>query len=560
MAEGCWPTPVITIYIDRFSKILGRETSVEELTRFIPWLGVDIEDAGKDYVKIEYNPNRPDFGTPVGIARSYLGVLGERKGIIRYNINKSNLKIIVDESVKTIRPYIMGAVVKDLDLDEDILNEIIEFQEDLHMGIGRRRRKVAIGLHNFKPIKFPIKYTTVDETFSFIPLGFDDEATIREILEYHPKGREYGYILSGFNRYPIILDSENKVLSFPPIINGIYTEIKPGDKDIFIDVTGIDLDILSKTLNLLVTTFSDYGGRLYSVYIHDAGKVLETPMLDYKEKDVKLSEINKLLGLKLTLENAIEALKASRFEALYEKANDVIKVIIPPYRIDILHPVDLIEEVAIGYGFWKIEPQMPKLYTTGKLVDKNKFEDKIANLLVGFGFQEVTNPVLTNPEEQYDKMMLKRATYIEVKSPKSKLYRSIRSWIVPSLMKNLYKSKSAEYPQKIFEIGPVVYLKGNRIIEETHLAAAIISADTGYSEIKSILDSFLHLLEISKYNIRKTKHKSFIPGRVGKIFLDDNSSGLIGEIHPQVLNNFQLTFPVTVFELNIDNVFIMNRN
>ena len=543
---------MITIYTDRFSEILDKKVSVEELSQFIPWLGVDIEDVGDNYIKIEYNPSRPDFGTPIGIARNYLGVKGDEKGIIRYSVKDSNLKVITDNSVKKVRPYIIGAIIKNLELDEDILNEIIEFQEDLHMGIGRRRRKMAIGLHNLDVIRFPVKYTTVEEDFSFIPLGFDDEVTVKEILKYHPKGKEYGYILSGFKKYPMIIDDENKVLSFPPVINGIYTEIKPGDKNIFIDVTGTEPEILSKTLNLLVTTFSDYGGDIYSIYIVDGKKIFKTPTLEYKELTVKLDDVNKLLGLNLTPEEIVDALRASRFEAFYKKTGNIIRGIIPPYRVDILHPVDLIEEVALGYGFWRINPQIPRLYTVGSLMKKSKIEDEIADLIAGFGFQEVINSVLTNPEEQYDQMMIARPEYIEIKAPKSKLYRSIRTWIIPILMKNFYRSKRSEYPQKIFEIGPTVYLKSNKIIEEMHLAVAIISSDTGYSEIKSVLDSLLDSLEIRNYTIKKISHKSFIPGRVGEIFINEQSLGIIGEIHPHVLNNFQLTFPVTTFEVNLD--------
>ena len=548
---------MITIYTERFSKILDRKVSVDDLSRFIPWLGVDIEDIGENYIKIEYNPNRPDFGTPIGIARNYLGIKGDEKGIIKYSIKDSNLEVVVNNSVKKVRPYIMGAIIKNLELDEDILNEIIGFQEDLHMGIGRRRRKMAIGLHNLDVIKFPVKYTTVEEDFSFIPLGFDEKATVKEILKYHPKGREYGYILSGFREYPIIIDDEDKVLSFPPVINGVYTEIKPGDKNIFIDVTGTEPEILSKTLNLLVTTFSDYGGDVYSVYIVDGKKIFKTPILEYKELTVKLDDVNRLLGLSLTPEETVDALRSSRFEAFYEKTDNIIRGIIPPYRVDILHPVDLIEEVALGYGFWKINPQMPRLYTIGSLIEKNKFENEVADLMVGFGFQEVMNSVLTNPEEQYDQMMIARPEYIEIKAPKSKLYRSIRTWMIPILMKNFYKSKRSEYPQKIFEIGPIIYLKNNKIVEEIHLAVAIISSDTGYSEIKSVFDSLLNPLEIRGYTIKKISHKSFIPGRVGEIFINSKSLGIIGEIHPQVLNKFQLMFPVTIFEVNLDTIFMM---
>lgn len=554
MVERCWPTPVVTIYTDRFSKILGRRVTVDELSQYIPWLGMDIEDIGYDYIKVEYNPNRPDFGTPVGIARSYQGIMGERRGIIKYNIRDSGLQIKMDQSVKRVRPYILGCIIKNIELDDDTLNEIIEFQEDLHMGIGRGRKKMAIGLHNLNAIKFPVRYTVVNGDFRFIPLGFEEEAAIKDILKQHPKGREYGYILSGFKEYPIILDDENKVLSFPPIINGVYTELKPGDRNIFIDVTGTDLETISNTLVLLATTFSDYGGEVYKVKVIDGENVIESPTLEYREVPIEFDEINKLLGLKLTLRDAVEALKSSRFDALYD-GGGVIRGVIPPYRIDILHPVDLVEEVALGYGFWRIEPESPKLYTIGKLREEGKIEDNVIDIMVGFGFQEVINSILTNPEEQYDKMMVNRPEFIEVKLSKSKLYRSIRTWLIPILLKNLYRSKSAEYPQKIFELGPVAYIENNKVIETTDLAAAIISSDTGYFEIKSLFDSLMKILELDNYILREGLHKSFIPGRVGEIFLNNILLGIIGEIHPQVLDNYQLTYPTVAFEINLEKIY-----
>ena len=550
---------MVTIYQRRFEEILGRKISVKEMEEYLPWLGLDIEEIGEDFVKIEYNPNRPDFGTPVGIARYYKGIRGEETGLIRYSVKKGRYRVYVDPGVAEVRPFIVGAVVKGLDLDEEKLNEIIEFQEDLHNGIGRKRRKVAIGLHNLDAVKFPVTYKTVDSGFSFIPLEFEEEVTIKEILEHHPKGREYGHILSGKDKYPIIIDKEGIVLSFPPIINGIYTALAPGVRDIFIDVTGTDLETISKTLDILVTTLADYGGELYSVEIVHGKKTFETPKLGYREISIGHKKIIDLLGLTLSPEEVIKALEASRFTAFYDREKKNVTVVVPPYRVDILHPVDLVEEVAIGYGFWRIQPEMPSLYTIGNASLKEKVRDKIIDLMVGFGFQEAINPVLTNPEEQYVKMEIKPDDYIEVKAPKSMLYRILRTWVIPSLLTNLYRSKSAEYPQYLFEIGPVVMVKKNKVIEKEKMAVVIISSETGYSEIKSIFDSMMRTVGIDNYEISETEHPSFISGRVGRVYIGKLEFGLIGEIHPKVLSNFQLTLPVTAFEIDFDYIFEVVR-
>lgn len=554
--------PVITLYLDRFSKILGRATSIDEMHNWLPWLGLDIEEIGEDYVKVEYNPNRPDFGTPVGIAKAFEGLLRWKTGLTKYEMEDSNLELFVDSSVKEVRPYIVGGIIKGININADVLNELIEFQEDLHMGIGRKRRKVAIGLHNLDKIKFPIRYTTVNKSFSFIPLEFDRKTTIEEILKSHSKGKEYGHILAGSDKYPIILDSENKVLSFPPVINGVYTVLTSEAKNIFIDVTGTDLKTILRTLTLLVTTLADYGGKIYSIKIirADHKDTFITPILDYKKIVIEPGYINKLLGLDMSIEEILDALKASRYSVTFDEENGLIKCIIPPYRIDILHKVDIIEDVALGYGLWKIKPSKLSVASIGSKLDKEKLLDRIANLMIGFGFQEVINPILTNPEDQYDKMRVPRPEYAEVKSPKSLSYRSLRTWIVPSLLINLYRSKGSEYPQKIFEIGDVVVVWENKIIEKKVLSVAMIGTDIGYAYIKSIFDSFISAVGNISYDIIEEEHPSFISGRVGMIKISDIKTGFIGELHPQVISNFQLNLPIAVFEIDLEPIYKVLKN
>jgi phenylalanyl-tRNA synthetase beta chain len=545
--------PVLTIYRDRFKEIIGREVTIEEMHKWLPWLGVDVEEVGKEYIKIEYNPNRPDYGTPVGIGRAYKGLLNEETGLIKYKLRKSNKKIYVDDKVKRVRPFIMGAIVRGISLNDETLKEIIEFQEDLHNGIGRKRKKIAIGLHNLDVIRFPVRYTVVDETFRFIPLEAEEEMTIKEILLYHPKGKEYGHILSKYNIYPIILDDENKVLSFPPIINGIYTEVTTDVKNIFIDVTGLDKETVKNTLNLIVTTLADYGGRIESIEIVEKDNIFTSPILEYRKVYVRPSYVNSLLGLKLSVNEIIRSLEACRISAKHDKEKNIIVCKIPPYRVDILHEIDLVEEVAIGHGLWKLKPTQPTTPTIGKLIDRDKLIDKIIDLMIGYGFQEVINPIMTNPEDQYDKMLVERPSYIEVEEPKSLKYISLRTWILPCLLINLYRSKDTEYPQKIFEIGKTILVEKGIIKEKIKFSVVIAGLDSNYALIKATFDSIMEKLGIREYKIVKSEHPSFIPGRVGEIHIKKKHNiGIIGEIHPQVLENFQLLMPVVAFEITIN--------
>ena len=542
--------PVINLDIDRFRRLAGIDITVDELAEKIPWIGVDIEDVGDTYVKIEYNPNRPDLGSPVGIIKAFKGIYEYDTGLIEYNINRIYGELRVEPSVKDIRPYIVGAVVTDIPMDEETLIDIINLQEDLHNGLGRKRRRVSIGIHNLDVLKFPITYLGVDGSFKFIPLNMNSEMSIEEILKYHPTGIEYAHLVEGFKRYPLLKDSEGNVLSFPPIINGEYTRVTESTRNLFLDITATDLDRAIQVLNILVTTLADYGGKIYAVEVIYPDSKMITPDLTPREIHVKKDELvdytNRMLGLDLDFDSIKKALEKARFRCVTD--DGTAKISIPPYRVDIMHLIDIVEEIAIGYGFWKFEPTLPTTYSMGKISEKSKVLECIADLMVGHGMTEIMTFILTNPEDQFEKMNLNSKKYIEVEKPKSREHRILRTWILPQLLKSLYLSKKEPYPHRLFEIGHV--FEGYDTKGKIHLAAVISHSKVGYSEIKSVLDNLLYSMRIN-YKVEKANHPSFIEGRVGKISIDNVEAGLIGEIHPAVLTNFGLELPVAAFELDL---------
>lgn len=543
--------PVIKLRYDRIKRFVDDDP--ETIVEWIPWIGVDIEEVTDEYVKIEYNPNRPDFGSLPGIMRAYMGIRRYEIGLIEYKTmeNSDEFEIIVDNNIKKIRPYIAALVAKDIFIDDDLLTELIEFQEDLHSGIGRKRRKISIGIHNLDVIKFPVKYKAMSKEFKFIPLEMDREMSIEEILKEHPKGLEYGYILSSYNKYPILIDREDTVLSFPPIINGIYTQVDIGTRNLFIDITGIDYELVNKALDILGTALHDYGAKIYKVNIldPDIGEYY-TPLFKYEEISLNKKIANKMLGLELNEQELEEAILSARL-GIEKKEEEEWTIRIPPYRIDILHPVDIIEDIAIGYGYWRIEPDLSLFFTAGQLDENTKTIDKIVDILVGLGFLETIHSHLTNPELIYDKMNSLPDSYIEVEHPKTSTYRILRTWIIPQLLDTYSISKRDEYPQKIFEVGKVFTRED--LEGKVHLATAVAHSSANYSEIKSVLDTLLESL-VEKYEIRYCKHPSFIEGRSGKIYYRDLEIGIIGEIHPAVLSNFKVEVPVAAFEIDLTSL------
>jgi phenylalanyl-tRNA synthetase beta chain len=259
--------PVINLQAEKLAGFLGKPVSVEELTKWLPWLGFDLEEVGKDYIKVEYNPNRMDFCSHVGVARALKGFLELETGMPKYQAEPPKVTLNIDSSVSSVRPYMLAAVVRDIKLDEDAIIELMEMQEDLHWGIGRNRRKASIGIHNLDAVEPPFTYMAVEPTsVKFVPLGKTEEMTPKEILEKHEKGIAYRHLIDWAPRYPLLVDRHGRVLSMPPIINGELTRVDEKTRNLFLDVTGPSIEAVERSLKILATTLADMGGRLEKGY------------------------------------------------------------------------------------------------------------------------------------------------------------------------------------------------------------------------------------------------------------------------------------------------------
>ncbi|MEM1525137.1 MAG: phenylalanine--tRNA ligase subunit beta [Nitrososphaerales archaeon] len=545
--------PIVTIYYDRIRKLLKQSVSIEQIIETLPYLGLDLEEKSDDYVRVEYNPNRPDFSTDYGIARALNGLLGFEKGAPNYFVERGDIKVFVDSSVKSIRPYIVSLVVKGLKLDDETIRQIITMQEDLHAGIGRKRRKVSIGIHNLDVIYPPFTYTTVPPNYRFIPLNYTKPMSMEEILRDIDVGREYGYIVRGFNRYPIIIDSKGGVLSFPPIINGELTRVTSLTKNLFIDITGTDLEAMENSLAILAAAFQDAGGKLVSVEINYEDKVMITPNMKPNHIPIDLNLTRKLLGLNLSKFEVKECLEKSRISVI-DKDESMIAVI-PRYRVDIMHPVDLVEEVVIGYGLANLKPTIPRGSMLGRFNENLMKLDRVREVLIGLGLIEVMNFNLVSREILYDKVRRKERRVLQVESPKTKEHEVLRDQLLPSLLFVASRNLHEEYPQRIFEVAKVCILdnrKSSRVREEYHVAVLIAHAEANYSEAKSLLTAFIQQAFNKQIKTKPTNHYMFTLGRVAEVYVNGKKLGWLGEIHPQVLNNFNLRVPVVAFELNLD--------
>ncbi len=547
--------PVITLNVERFSSFMQRKVSVEDLTKWLPWIGFDIEEAGEDYVKVEYNPNRIDFCSYAGVARALKGFLETEVGLPEYEAERAKTSLVVDKAVRDVRPFMLAAVVRNISLNDDAVVELMEMQEDLHWGLGRDRKKVSIGIHNLDVVKPPFTYTAVEpESVRFVPLGHSEEMSLKEILEKHEKGIVYRHIIDWSPRYPLLIDRNDEVLSMPPIINGELTRVDSSTKNLFLDVTGTSYKAVEKSLNILVTALVDMGGTMEKVNVKYEDRTIISPDLEPEKMCLRVAYANKLLGLKLSEKETIKCLLKCRLGA-EKKEKGVLEAAIPPYRIDVLHEVDLVEEVAIGYGYYRLKPTIPVAITVGEQHPAQKLASTVRQIMTGLGFLEVMNFTLTNERLHYKYMRMKEKKAIKLANPASAEYSIMRKMLMPGLMKNLADNKHESFPQRLFEVSDVAEI--NTKIESMcerrlHIAAVSSHSTANFTEIKAYAEALLANMGLKKWQFKEEKHPSFLEGRTASIHIKGKKLGVIGEVHPEVLNNFELENPTAAFEIDLE--------
>jgi len=541
--------PVVELELPRLQKLVGR-TNRQKILQTLPFLGLDIESQKNDIVRVEYSPNRPDYSTDFGIALGLQGLLGSKKGAVKLKIKKiGGYQINVNTTVSKVRPFVTGIVALNGKIDEKVLQQIIVMQEDLHFGIGRKRKKSSIGIHDLDTISFPLTYTTTNRNHKFVPLNSSTENTISEILKNSEAGQDYGYILGNSDKVPIIIDSLGNTVSFPPIINSFMTTVTTKTKNLFVEVTGTDKNDVEDMLAVVATILQNAGFELCTVKI--SGAKNSTPQFKQRKILLKRDLVNTMLGLNLSSGNIANALKKCRLDATPK--NKTISCVVPRYRFDIFGPMDLVEEVVLGYG---IENLNPKLSTSQTLGQKNHESDVLNNLrqiMIGLGYMEVFNTSLTSTRILFELTKRDSSNIISVMNSKSQEHTILRDSILAGLVNNLSNNISEPYPQKLFEIG-TVFSKDNPIKEEIHLACVCAHNDANFSEIKSILQSALKTGFNIECKTKTSSNQTFAEGKTADILVNNKPFGIIGEIDSEVKGNFKIRVPVVGFEIKLSGL------
>ncbi|MBD0315185.1 MAG: phenylalanine--tRNA ligase subunit beta [Nitrospiraceae bacterium] len=473
-------------------------------------------------------------------------------------------RLIVGPGLERVRPYVAACTAKGYRVTTEGLAQLIQTQEKLADIFGHKRKTVSIGMYQLPKIEFPVRYELVQpDEARFMPLGMDTVMTLSEMLMVHPKGLEYGHILAGHSRLPVLRDAKDQPLSFPPIINSREIgEVRVGDDELFVEVTGTDLPMVVLTLNIFAVNLADRGAAIDRIEVQyptgtALGKRVVTPQDLGTVRTIAIETIEQALGQELGVKTVTQALEAYGYDV--SEGKRTIKAKLPPYRHDVMHPMDVVEDVAISEGYGAFAPVMPAQFTVGGLSRIEYTSDRARELMVGLGFQEIISNILGSPEHYRTAMRIDGTEWgrmVEVDNAMAVTFSCLRQWMLPSLLRVETASSRAFYPHRLFEAGDVgipdrAHVLGSRT--ETVLGAVIAHATAHFSEIHSCLDVlFYHLGK--EYTLEPVPHPSFLEGRAGRIMVADKPIGIIGEVHPEVLERWQLAVPVVSFDVNLSQL------
>jgi phenylalanyl-tRNA synthetase beta chain len=551
--------PNVTFSLKDMQKLVGKKLSLAEFKEAVLFAKGEVEAVEGDSITVDVkDTNRPDLWSAEGIARELRGRLGIEKGIPKYRAKKGKISCTIEKSVEGVRPFIACALVKNVKVTEDFLIQMIQLQEKVGMTFGRRRKETGIGLYDFGKMTPPVFYRGYkDSEIEFVPLEYKVKMRPSEILAEHPKGKEFGHLLEGTKRYPIVIDSKKVVASMPPIINSQTTgKITKKTKKIFLEVTGFNWETVNTALNVMVMALADRGGKVESVKIKFPktktypNKPVYTPVFETKKIEVKLDDIRKKSGLNPSNKKILELLAKARYNAKI-KGNKVVAEY-PGYRQDILHAVDVIEDVLISHGYDNIEPEPMEIAVVGKGRPENKRANLVGEICVGLGLQGVLTYTMTNKEKQAAMIGLdsEKEQFVELANPVSERYTVFRKRLYPELLEFLSENKHVAFPQKIFEVGKTIELNPKSetgVSEKNRLCIVLSGKGAEFTVIKGVLDAIADNLGES-YSLKECSEPSLEKGKSTTVSLS-GKKGFLGELTKKAMQNFGLEQPTAVLEL-----------
>lgn len=553
----------------------GCSHDIADVDHRLPLLGTDIDRCDDEVLDIEIFPNRPDLLSAETLSLAMRGFLHNQATLTSESLDSSGISLTVEPELASIRPVILGAVVRGLSMDDEnemneFIKQLMDHQEKLHFALGRGRRRASIGVHDLSTLHPPFVVKAVGRSHSFTPLAMTEPMTIEEILTSHPKGMEYAHLLEGMEKVPIIEDSKGAVLSFPPIINGDHTTVQSSTRDLFIDVTGWDRRACESSLMLIALQAKERGGTVQTIHITDCdGQEEILPQWKPVHHRVPARLVSTVLGRELNDEELKSAI--TRMGGAYtgrspaeddeigtngsmqyaQEGEDMLGFDMPRWRFDLLHPVDIVEDLAIGHGYEDLGVDVPKAPMNAIPRPDNHLRRRIRTSMQGMGFMQIQSLTLSNDDDQFTKMRWKPFNAItRITNPITLEHTMMRHFLLPGLLRLLATNRHHDLPQSVYELGTVVRDHKNM----DRLAFLTAERTGGFAAIRGRIQAFLRDIGAEDITIEQLPDNEgpWLAGRAARVLLDGEWVGCFGEIDPAISQSFELLVPLNGAEFDVE--------
>lgn len=561
--------PTITCKLKDLNQLAGTDLTINDLETDILLVKGELKgyNSETDELKVELqDTNRPDLWTVEGIARQLRFKLVDAQ--TKYDFFTPGEAPVIGtmtvDPALDYRPFAGAIAVRGVNVTDDFLVGMIQTQEKLADNLGRHRKSLSIGIYDLNQMSFPVHYKAVDrQGVTFVPLDFDTEMTPDEILKKHPKGQAYASILEGRNPVPMLMDDNDEIMSFPPVINSRKAgEVTVGQRDLFIEATGTDFMHLVLALNIFAADMADRGGEVCSIRMQYGidtpfGRDVVMPIAFEQQNTISIDMVQNWLGADYELSEMVDLLTKYGYTIVgSESVTGEVTAMMPPWRQDLLHPVDIIEDLAICAGYDSFDAEMPGYFTVGKVAPNVVFEDRIRGIILPFGYEEVISNILCSREEFTEMIRDPQRKLVEIANPMNIKFAALRDSLLPSLLRVERDSSQATYPHRIFETGEVTVhdpTTDTGCKTRMRLGVLLAEREAEFANAHSCLESLLYSLGLGS-TLKSEDIPIFIPGRSGRVYVEGQALGWIGEIHPEVLENYEITMPCAAFEIDLDEL------
>lgn len=531
------------------------------------------ETASEEIIyRIDIPANRYDLLCLEGLVSALLVFQGVKKPN-RFELKPSATgkleKLIILPDTAKIRKFAVAAVLRNITFTKDSYDSFIELQDKLHQNLCRKRTLVAIGTHDLDTIQGPFYYDAkAPDTIKFKPLNQTAEMNAVQLMDFystHAQLKQYLPIIRESPVYPVIYDSNNTVLSLPPIINGDHSKITLNTKNVFIECTATDLTKAKVVLDTLVTMFSMHCADLCTVepceVVNANGETLIYPELKYRLESISPETANKYIGINLDADEMASKLTRMCLKSAL-KSDGELEVEIPPTRHDVIHACDIYEDIAISYGYNNIKRTLPSFMHFARQYPLNKLTEQLREQIAQAGFTEALTFSLCSKEDISTKFgkKIEEVPAVHISNPKTLEFQVARTSLLSGLLKTVASNKKMPLPLKLFEVSDVVL--ADEIAEvgaknERRLAAVNCNKSAGFEVVHGLLDRVMQLLEVpwkgeNGYKLESTEDPAYFSGRCANILYNGTTIGKIGVLHPSVLQAYEITNPCAVFEIIIE--------